>query len=75
MLMPSRTETRVATALRALPSVDELLRAAALRELAPEVSHDLLVAAARTVLGRWREAFRTRRLTHPPERTALAGST
>ncbi len=71
--MAPRTETKTATALRALPAVDELLRAAALRELAPEVSHDLLVAAARAVLARWRDAFRTRRLTHPPDRAALAG--
>lgn len=56
-------------ALRALPSVDALMRAPELEHVASMTSHSTLVRAARQVLAAARSATRTGQ--HPPERAEL----
>lgn len=58
-------------ALRNLPSVDELLRAAQVREAAVGMAHATLVRAARQVLAEARAAVREG--ASPPDLAALAG--
>jgi L-seryl-tRNA(Ser) seleniumtransferase len=65
--MPSKIQ-----ALRALPSVDELLSAGPLPALAQEIDRERIVQAARQVLGAWRERLRTGEVAAPPPLGALA---
>ncbi|MFQ5817636.1 MAG: L-seryl-tRNA(Sec) selenium transferase [Terriglobia bacterium] len=71
--MGTKTQVNQQAELRALPSVDELLRAEPLRALAEEVDRALVVETARGVLGRWRAALRAGKAPRVPAAGTLAG--